>query len=334
MKSAVAGKPAMTGSQFARIELWTAGGTRRGDKYRWSAREVLSEMARAPGAYGHVERPEPPLRLLGVPPMEVADELDQIAAGLKDRRGRRVSRKARVLCAAVFSYPVPRAQADPQAERDWAADTLRFSLKFFGERNVRSAVAHTDEAHYHLHIAVVPPVRDGRMCWEEVHPGLAAEHGVRAVGGAKREGQKQFFNAMRSFQDRYFQDVAVRHGQSRTGPRRRRLTREEWHAERRVSQLIQKAAGRPMSDLLAAAHWQERYELAEKEKAAALDRAAAAEKQVEKLRNQAMRLLAWLRVYIKKRVRILRGVEPALTPQRERARERHRVIQRADRRIV
>lgn len=288
---------------FAHLELWTAGGSKRGDKKRWSARQILEEMGRVDGSCSHIDRPEVPIQLLGVAPMELADELDKLSVGLKDSCGRSTSSRARVLCVAVFSYPTPRSEASQAAEESWAADALRFARKFFGHDNIKSAVAHTDEKHFHLHVAVVPPRFGDRLAWEKVHPGLAAEYGVKTVGGSKKEIRKEYFNALRSFQDAYFRDVAVKHGQSRTGPRRRRLTREEWHSERRVLKLLEQAAGRPLEDVLSAAHWQERFEKSEKEKAAAVRRAEAAEQQAAKLKSQVRRLLGWLKPYVKTRVR-------------------------------
>ncbi len=102
------------------------------------------------------------------------------------------------------------------------------------------------------------------------------------------------------------------------------MTREEWHAEQRVSKLIQKAAGRPLEDVLAAAHWQERFEHAEKEKAAALERAAAAEKKAEKLRRQLIRLLTKLKTHVLNKVRRRHMTRPAPAPYREREFQRQR----------
>lgn len=309
-------------SQFAHLEMWTAAGTNRGDKQRWSARDILKEMAREPGACGHVEQPETPIQLLGIKPMELADEIDSIAPKLKDSLGRSQQNRARVLCAAVFSYPIPRSEADSRDEEKWAGDTLQFARRFFGHDNIKSAVAHTDEKYFHLHIAIVPPLRGSRLAWEEVHPGLAAEHGIRQISGDKKEARKQYFNALRTFQDRYFNEVSVKHGQSRTGPERRRLTRKEWKTEERVTRLIEKAAGKSMPELLAAAHWQQKFERVEKEKAAALARAEAAERSAAKLRRQVVRLLRKLKKYVLSRVRILQKDVPDFAPVVVREREK------------
>lgn len=320
------------GAQFVHMELWTVRGSQRAGKRRWSAREILAEMSREPGACDHVGKPEEPIQLYGVPPMQLAGELERAAVTLKDTRGRSTASRARVLLAAVYSYPVERGQADPADETAWARDVLAFNLKFFGSENVRTIVAHTDEKFFHVHVAVTAPVCGTRMAWEEVHPGVAAETGAKLVEATPKQIHRAYKSAMRDFQDLYHREVAVKHGQARMGPNRRRLSREEWHAEQRVMKLLQKAVGRPLADVLAAAHWQERHERAEKEKASALARAAVAEKRAEKLRRQVARLLTKLRKYVKEKIwrRQMTRPKPALYPERER--EPHR--QRQERSLV
>ncbi|MEN6542342.1 hypothetical protein [Parvibaculum sp.] len=316
--------------QFAHIELWTAAGSQRAGKKRWSARQILEEMSRAPGACDHVERPAAPVHLFGCAPMELADELEMTAADLRDSRGRSTSGRARVLLAAVYSFPTPRSEARREEEASWARDVLAFNLRFFGEKNVRSVVAHTDETFFHIHVAVTAPRIGNRLAWEEVHPGLAAESGAASVGASPKARKTAYMSAMRSFQDRYFSEVAVKHGQSRIGPRRRRLDRGEWHAEQRVSAMLKKAAGRPLEDVLSADYWRSRFERAEREKAAAIQRANAAERQAAKLKRQVIRLLKKLKKFVLLRVRVIRKEAPILTPPRIRDRERIREFQRTN----
>lgn len=285
------------GSQFAHIDLWTAAGTKtRGGGYRWSAREILQEMGREDGACEHVDIPQEPIQLYGIQPIALADELDDIASGLRDSRGRNISKSARVLMAAVYSYPIPRSEADVDDEEAWAADAIRFNLKYFGKENVRSIVAHTDEKHFHIHVAIVAPLRGARMAWEEVHPGLAADSGAKAVEASGKRRRNEYIKAMRSFQDAFYRDVSIKHGHTRAGPRRRRLNREEWHTEQSVQRLISQSINKPLEDVLSAVMWKERYE---KEKA----RADQAEKHVEKLRRQVMRLIEKLRSLVKEKIR-------------------------------
>lgn len=43
---------------------------------------------------------------------------------------------------------------------------------------------------------------------------------------------------MRRIQDDYYRDVGIENGQLRFGPKRRRLSRNEWHAKRRQARLL------------------------------------------------------------------------------------------------
>ena len=54
------------------------------------------------------------------------------------------------------------------------------------------------------------------------------------AGGSYKAG-------VQAFQNEYFEKVASRCGMARTGPKRRRLSRAEWHAEQEMSMSIAKA---------------------------------------------------------------------------------------------
>jgi len=62
----------------------------------------------------------------------------------------------------------------------------------------------------------------------DLHPGEAAKKNAPNKKLAKK---KAYTDAMRQYQDDYFQDIASRYGMARTGPERRRMTRAEWQAE-------------------------------------------------------------------------------------------------------
>src|SRR5690606_2894126 len=109
------------GTQFAHIELWTVRGSQR------------ARMSREPGACDHIQQPEKPMLLYGVQPLVLADELEATARQLYDTSGRSTASRARVLFAAVYSYPVERGQADPADEKAWAKDMLAFNFWLFGK---------------------------------------------------------------------------------------------------------------------------------------------------------------------------------------------------------
>ena len=86
---------------------------------------------------------------------------------------------------------------------------------------------HNDEEKPHLHFYVYSDT--------EVNAKLLHD-------GYKNAKKKGGFNAgAKAFQDDYFEKVASRCGLARTGPKRRRLSRAEWHAEEELRMSIAKA---------------------------------------------------------------------------------------------
>lgn len=116
----------------------------------------------------------------------------------------------------------------------WRGDVIAFA-KADAARNaaeVLSIVEHLDEAHPHVHVLAVPVCADGnmRMDAKRCHEGHREQerHTAQRWSGSPSRSYKQ---AMRGWQDRYHAEVGAKHGQARTGPRRRRLDRTAWKAE-------------------------------------------------------------------------------------------------------
>src|SRR5690606_22889648 len=101
---------------------------------------------------------------------------------------------------------------------------------------LRSVIEHTDEANPHIHFYVVPEL--GQR-FETVHEGRSASAEAKAQGLKKGAQNTAYKAAMREYQDDFFTDVAIKHGMSRIGPARRRLSRQEWKQEQ---QQVQAAA--------------------------------------------------------------------------------------------
>lgn len=143
-------------------------------------------------------------------------------------------------------------RSDPstaRAVREWEAQTVAWLQDQYGPALV-SVIRHTDEAHPHLHAFVLPPdpeMRAGRM-----HPGQLAKAAIMSPGPAEgedgktlnRRGDVAYRAAMRDWQDSYWQGVGLPCGLTRLGPARRRLTREEWQAEKVQAQAVRIAAER------------------------------------------------------------------------------------------
>ena len=225
----------LAGFQFVHVECYgrqagkgKAGGRTIGD--------VVAEAEREVGACPHVNRPEPPTLLHGVMPSEASRIAEERAAGAVDAKRRKLRKDALVMLAGVASFPatMDECKADPEkmaAYQAWRSDTIAWAKAEYGDA-LKSVVEHTDEKHPHLHWYVVPELgNDGRMSVDSIHPGRKAAAESKAQGAVKGEQNRAYKQAMREFQNRYFAAVGMRHGQTRLGPGRRRLSRAQWKAE-------------------------------------------------------------------------------------------------------
>src|SRR5690606_2693934 len=127
----------------------------------------------------------------------------------------------------------------------WEKRTIAWLARQYGDR-LLSVVRHTDEAHAHLHAYILPDdLRASRL-----HPGVEAKRVVAEAGpregedakALNRRGDAAYKAALREWQDSYWQHVGLPSGLTRLGPARRRLTREEWHAEQVACRAAKQAA--------------------------------------------------------------------------------------------
>jgi len=199
---------------------------------------IAAEAGRKPDHSRHVENPQPPVLLAGVQPELAWSKIEDRHSKARDlvtmKNGRKAERRLRsdasVLLAAVASYP-ERTEAINTASpefQDWQKRALDWFTIQHGEP--LSAVLHLDETHPHIHFLTAPDLEDGQRM-ADIHPGerAKAEIGGREVG--RIEKRKAFSEAMRGYQDGYHAAVGIHHGQARLGPKRQRLTRDEWKAQ-------------------------------------------------------------------------------------------------------
>ncbi|VDC33211.1 plasmid recombination protein [Pseudogemmobacter humi] len=220
----------------------------KGNSKSRSVRDIAHKNERLAGACPHVARPQPPIILEGMRPSAVVDLIEsRVAEQNRILRGLRKERTARkdvlrairvdthVLIASVFSFPDPVAEMDEAEYLRWRKDAMDFAREDAARNGaeVLSVIEHRDETHPHVHVLAVPICADDnmRMDAKRCHEGHREQDRHRESGwsGSPSRSYKQ---AMRAWQDRYHADVGARHGQSRTGPRRRRLDRATWKAER------------------------------------------------------------------------------------------------------
>lgn len=139
-----------------------------------------------------------------------------------------------VLIASVFSFPDSVEEMIEGEYLRWRDDVIAFAKDdaACNGAEVLSIIEHRDESHPHLHVFAVPICDGGnlRMDAKKCHAGhLAQARHVKAdLSGPPSRSYKR---AMSGWQDRYHEVVGGKHGQSRTGPKRRRLDRAAWKAE-------------------------------------------------------------------------------------------------------
>lgn len=224
---------------------------------------IVAEAERKQHASRHVRSPLKPIRIFGCSPSEAAAEAIVQADHARDSIGRGVRRDGIVLFAAVASYPVLTNSVairqnggikliDPNFLA-WQKKALAWALKRFGSA-LRSVVLHLDEEYPHVHFFIVPPLVDGRLRHDLIHPGRAAIREIREIAEAEAQAAKKavapvlevsvkdrkraerlaYRKAMSAFLDDYHGDVGESFGHERHGPGRRRRARTVQLEVRRV----------------------------------------------------------------------------------------------------
>ncbi len=246
--------PPVTGkSIFAHKQTYS----QKGNSKSRPVRAIIEELERLEGACPHVPSPQPPDILEGMQPHDligmiearVADQnrvLRKMRKECPDRKAelRGIRIDTHVLVASVFSYPDTVDDVDEDEYLAWRDAVIAFS-KCDAEANgleVMTIVEHRDETHPHLHILALPVISDTnpRMNAKLCHEGhVAQDEHIR--NGWSGSPSRSYRRVMSAWQDRYHAEVGSRHGQARTGPKRRRLDRATWKAEQNRIALLKDA---------------------------------------------------------------------------------------------
>lgn len=193
---------------------------------------VMAEATRQPGNHPHVDEPSPPILIYGNPPELIEQKCEDWAAGTLDAKGRAPRKDALCLLAGVFS--MPREETTPEAWEKVKKDAIKWLEAKYGDR-LQTVLEHTDEEHPHCHFFVIP--RPGER-FDSIHDGHLAERLAKENGKNRKEQNVAYRAAMREVQNDYYDVVGAPNGLVRLGPKRRRLTRAQWMAEKAQGQAI------------------------------------------------------------------------------------------------
>jgi predicted nucleic acid-binding Zn-ribbon protein len=234
--------------------------------------EICAEAARSEGSHPHVADPKQPVLLFGISPDEIPalledriegankairEEKASLPRGSKAKGPKSIRADTPVLVTFVVSHPIPWRDDEtgkPNFEDSdnrallerWEAANLAWAQFKGGELGFElvSCVRHVDEGHPHLHLFGIPnPEIHKRMEARNCHPGwIAKAELVQKEGedgkGFKRRQNRANNNAMRAFQDDYYQHVGKDVGLLRIGPKRRRTPHAVYKAEKTAARAL------------------------------------------------------------------------------------------------
>ncbi|MHB7443379.1 plasmid recombination protein, partial [Klebsiella pneumoniae] len=203
------------------------GSNQKGKSTKWNIHQIAGEAMRNDEDCKHVEHPQEPTVLFGVDAYAAADMAQKWAETSVDASGRKLRKDGSCLLAGVISFPEGRTEEDWKAFRD---DSIKYLKDKYGE-NLKSVIEHRDESNLHIHFYSVPKL--GQK-FDEIHDGKKAILEAKKENSKllKGEQNKVYIEAMKEFQEDFYNKVAINHGMTKTGPKRERLTREEWKARK------------------------------------------------------------------------------------------------------
>ena len=233
--------------QFIHLEAYSLQANQQGGKNAKfnkevkarTVREVLGEVLRKEGFCNHIQEPEAPGVLYG--------DLNNIEADCKayhqnhkniDKNGKAKALRsdANVLIAGVVSL-----EGIEQNYKDWEQykiNVVEFLKEKYGE-NLAAVVEHTDEENPHLHFYIVP--RIGQKL-DELHDGKKAvlELKKKEPKALKGKQNKIYIEAMKAFQDEFYEKVSKNFGLTKIGPARSRVSRKIYFEQKKAAEEYRK----------------------------------------------------------------------------------------------
>jgi len=206
-----------------------------------SLREVIAEAKREVGNCPHVENPSDPILLYGVD----LDTVENMALNYhaktktKDKNGK--EKKLRSDANVILSGVVSLNRDNENIWEDYKNDSIKYLKEKYGDK-LKSVIEHTDESHPHFHFYCI---QDPGDVFDLIHDGKKASLEARSKNKLKGEQNTAYINAMRKYQEDFFLNVSSKYGLTKDGPKRKRLSRDDYLNQKReielLNQLKQKA---------------------------------------------------------------------------------------------
>lgn len=202
-------------------------------------RSIIAEAKREPGNIpstivdGIVKEP---ILLYGVD----LDTLENIALNyhantkIKDKNGKekKLRKDANVILAGVISLN----RDNENIWDDYKNDSIKYLKEKYGDK-LKSVIEHTDETHPHFHFYIVQDVGE---VFDLIHDGKKAALEVRSKNKLKGEQNTAYIKAMSRYQEDFFLNVASKYGLTKDGPKRARISREDYLKQKQEIELLNK----------------------------------------------------------------------------------------------
>jgi Plasmid recombination enzyme len=211
--------------QFIHISSFSSQASKK-SKSSACVKSIVSEADRKPSYTHHIEVVEAPIILFGCSPSAAGD----IAESWGKRN--KIRKDGHVLLAGVISVNTEFEHWD-----DYKLDCIRWLGDKYGDR-LQSVVEHTDEGHPHMHFYVIP--RDGER-FDCLHEGEKARNDARALKQRTCDQNIAYKTAMKNFQSNFHSAVSRIYGLAKDGPKRRRLSRAAYFAEKEAVNIVSAA---------------------------------------------------------------------------------------------
>lgn len=162
----------------------------------------------------------------------------------KDKNGKekKLRKDANIILAGVVSLN----RDNYKIWDDYKNDSIKYLKEKYGDK-LKSVIEHTDETHPHFHFYIVQDVGE---VFDLIHDGKKAALEVRSKNKLKGEQNTAYIKAMSRYQEDFFLNVASKYGLTKDGPKRARISREDYLKQQREIELLNELKKKTENELI------------------------------------------------------------------------------------